>query len=420
MKLKGKYLWIYLAFTIIFFWDILEDMIPNIQFVLLIFLFCIYLLKGNKFYFTKENKTICWIAAIVFIHGMINIVLGNDKWNLLIIQLGSIFVCYIIFSNIIWKYSMGDIFSIYWQFAVVMSLIGIIEMILGLFNIPALQNLPIVFTYTKYWYRVKGMVKLASLCREPSFLGYFLAPAVCLILFKILAPELMDQSFKGTKNSFSCMAILLTYLCTFSGVAYFGLIVMIFTIWWKKRISLKKLLIPIILIVTAFLMYCFVPDIHVRIDDTFAIFFKNADNGTVNLSSYTYYANYNIARKAFIGNYGLGSGLGSYQVMFDKYNTGTWGSSGLSLNREDANSGFFRILTELGIGGIALVVVALIHFMPKSRNGINCYSVACFALICMYLLRQGNYTHAGSILILCLYTKSWNESKRIVKWKQYI
>ena len=413
MKIKRSELWIYFTFIIIFFWDILEDVMPNCQFILLLFLFCIYLLKDDKFYFSKGCKYVCCLAFAVFFHGVINIFLGNDTLNLLIIQLGSILICYFIFISLIRNHSVGEIFGIYWKFAVVMSFIGIIEVILGLLNISALQNLPIVFTYTKYWYRVGRIVKIASLCREPSFLGYFLAPAVCLILFKILAPELLDQSFKGTNNKFSSVIILLAYLCTFSGVAYFGLIIMIFMIWWKKGVSLKKLLIPIVLIVIALIMYSFVPDIHERVDDTFAVFFKGADGSSVNLSSYTYYANYNVAKKAFIGSYGMGSGLGSYQMMFDKYNIGSWGASTLNLNREDANSGFFRILTELGILGITLVIFFLIHFIPKSRHRNNCYSVACFTLICMYLFRQGNYTHAGSILFLCLYVKSWNETRRI-------
>jgi hypothetical protein len=77
-----------------------------------------------------------------------------------------------------------------------------VEALLSLTNNPGVTKLPIVFTYTVFEGAVGPFPRLASLCHEPSFLGYFLAPAVCMYLGKIIIPELTDDSLDVLNNKF--------------------------------------------------------------------------------------------------------------------------------------------------------------------------------------------------------------------------
>lgn len=412
MILKEKQIYLYGIFLLMFLWDVIDEIYPNIQFVAILGLFLLYLCNGNRLKITKEIKMLVVLATVIALHGIANVMLGNDKINLLVIQAGAIAVCYISFSTLIRKCSISEIFNVYWKVALAMALFGLVEVFLGLLNV---SNVPLFFTFTKPWYCVLGVVKLAALCREPSFLGYFLAPAVYLVLSNILSPETIDKSFAPLRKKWQGICICSAYLLTFSGVAYFGAFIMLVVIWWKKGVSLWKIMIPIVILITVTMAYTYVPDIHVRVDDTVAVFLGDSSGGLVNLSSYTYYANYSVVKQSFINNYGLGSGLGSYQVMFDKYNIGAWGDSALALNREDANSAFFRILTELGVVGIVAAMWFLFRFMPKKKNTLTCYSSAIFCLFVMFLLRQGNYTHGCSVLFICMYIKIWRESQLIDK-----
>ena len=383
MILKEKQIYLYGIFLLMFLWDVIDEIYPNIQFVAILGLFLLYLCNGNRLKITKEIKMLVVLATVIALHGIANVMLGNDKINLLVIQAGAIAVCYISFSTLIRKCSISEIFNVYWKVALAMALFGLVEVFLGLLNV---SNVPLFFTFTKPWYCVLGVVKLAALCREPSFLGYFLAPAVYLVLSNILSPETIDKSFAPLRKKWQGICICSAYLLTFSGVAYFGAFIMLVVIWWKKGVSLWKIMIPIVILITVTMAYTYVPDIHVRVDDTVAVFLGDSSGGLVNLSSYTYYANYSVVKQSFINN-----------------------------NREDANSAFFRILTELGVVGIVAAMWFLFRFMPKKKNTLTCYSSAIFCLFVMFLLRQGNYTHGCSVLFICMYIKIWRESQLIDK-----
>ena len=121
--------------------------------------------------------------------------------------------------------------------------------------------------------------------------------------------------------------------------------------------------------------------------------------------------NLHVAEKAFIYNMGFGSGLGSYKIMFDKFSLGGWGGNNLSLNRLDGNSMFIRLSTELGVFGIIGLVYYLVHFRIKGRSNLCVYSLSILTLLLLFLLRMGNYTHAGSVLFVCLYKKIYYSRK---------
>ncbi|APP03581.1 hypothetical protein [Lactobacillus delbrueckii] len=401
MRLNRQKVGLYGVFLLMFFWDIIDYSIPNLTYAILVLLVVLCTdIKKNKL-----NKSFMLVMTLIILQGLINILIGNESIGLLFKQVFAITICFIAYDNLLTPFSPGEIMSVYWKTAFYMALIGVFEAALSLFNDPALAKFPIVFTYTTYGGVVGPFPRLASLCHEPSFLGYFLAPAVCLYLGKKITPELIDDSLTVLNKEWEGIVILIAYIMTFSSVAYFGLAIMLLILWWEKGFSIKKVVIPIIVIVVYMLIYNGVEDFRVRINDTWNIFNGISQASTVNLSSFTYYSNWNVACSAFIHTKGFGSGIGSYQNMFDRFNIGNWGLSGLNLNREDGNSAFFRILTELGVLGLLAVIYFLVRNFRCQRDKHTIYSCAILTLFLMFLLRQGNYTHAGSIMFVCLYLK---------------
>lgn len=401
MEVDRQKIGLYGIFILMFFWDVIEYTVPNLTYAILALL----LLLCTDIKKIRLNKGFLLVMLLIILQGCINIIIGNESCQLLIKQVASISLCFIAYDNIISSFSPRKIMSVYWKAAFYMALIGDVEALLSLTNNPAVTKLPIVFTYTVFEGAVGPFPRLASLCHEPSFLGYFLAPAVCMYLGKIIIPELTDDSLDVLNNKFEVIIILAAYIMTFSSVAYFGLATMLIILWWQKGFSFNKLIIPVLIILLFLFAYNNVADFRMRINDTWNVFNGLSQTSTVNLSSFTYYANWNVARKSFLQTKGIGSGIGSYQNMFDRFNIGDWGLSGLNLNREDGNSAFFRILTELGIVGILGVIYFLGKYFRRPKDKYTVYSCAILTLIVMFMLRQGNYTHAGSVMFICLYLK---------------
>lgn len=405
MYVNGKNIGLYGIFILMFFWDVINYTFPGIVYFILLILLLISVDFNLKK--IRINKIFVVITIFVILQGMLNVLLGNDTYESLFKQVFSIGICFIAYENIVYPFKITEIMTVYWRTALCMALIGDLEAILSLLGSPSVTKLPIVFTFTTYGNGVGPLPRLASLCKEPSFLGYFLAPAVCMYLCKFIAPEYLDKSLQVVNKNWQGIAILIAYVFTFSSVAYYGLAVMLLILWWTKGFSFRKILIPVVLVWLYFVAYNNVDFFRIRMNDTWNIFTGNSVGSTVNISSYTYFANWNVAKSAFVWTRGLGSGLGSYQYMFDKFNIGDWGNSGLNFNREDGNSAFFRIATELGIIGIILIIIFLIKYFRKNKDQYVVYSCAILTLLLMLLLRQGNYTHAGSVLFICLYIKTY-------------
>lgn len=386
-----------------FMWDIIDNNIPipNLTFLLLIFL----LLVSVNINEIKINVHFLFVLLFIVAQGIVNVILGNDTFVLLFSQVIAIAICFVTYDNIISFFTVSEVMNAYWFSALAMALIGDIEAILSIPGNSAVTKLPIVFTYTTFSGVVGPFPRLASLCHEPSFLGYFLAPAVCLYLCKFISPEYLDDKLVLTKNNWQGIAILIAYVMTFSSTAYIGLGLMLLILWWTKGISFQKVIIPIAGALLFNILYNFVSDFKMRFDDTVAAFDGTKVGGSVNLSTYTLSANQKVTESAFKYTLGLGSGLGSYQNMFDKFNPGSWGNSGISLNKTDANSAALRISTELGIFGIIIVLYFLISSFRKYKDKLLCYSCALLVLFLMILFRQGNYTHGGIFLFICLYLR---------------
>lgn len=410
MKIKSSILTLHLAFLVIFLWGVIGRIIPNLQFVFLVIILILNIKKAQK-YITKNFFIIC---LVLLVHGVINISVENDNILSFIIQYVSIIVSYLAFSSVIDGYSSKRIFTVYWKAAFVMSVIGILEIVLSIANISITEIFPYLFVNHFYEDKIIWRIpRIASICNEPSFLGYFLAPAMFLILYSVFEKENHYIEFDGKIKKIEAFCIFLVYLMTFSTVAYMGIVIAFSLIFMQQKKLLKKVALPFISVACMISLYVSVPDFKMRIDDTYNAFFSDYfDSRNINLSTFTYYANSRVAIKSVAETYGCGSGLGSYKYQFDKFNIGSWNNSNLNLNREDGNSMLYRIPVELGLPGLFVVFLFLYFCFPKFSKTKKIYAMSILTLLIMTMIRMGNYTYGGIWLYIALYLKLYREDKR--------
>ncbi len=389
--------YLYIIFLIIVLWDVLDYYIPNSPLFLLLAASFVVFQKGL---ISLSKKGLILFFLYVCGQGLVNIIIGNDDIKFFVIQIGTVAVSLIVFAGLLANYGIKEVFKGYLFTSFVVALIACVQQAICVLNFYFLTKVPLLFLFTNYKYKVMGMVKVTALMKEPSFLAYFLAPAAFYCICSIIAPEFTKDNKVGR---IKIIAVLAAYVMTFSAVAYFGLMVFFVLIWLKKRTALVRIILPIVAITAALLVYSNVNEIKVRVDDTLGIFANQRSNQSVNLSTYTYHTSSQVVKRTFTYTKGLGAGLGGYRVMYDKFSPEGWGANHIQLNKEDANSAFFRISAELGIIGLLSVLLFLIGFFPwKDCDNVG-LALSCLALIIMFLLRQGNYTHGGSLLFVCMY-----------------
>ena len=74
-------------------------------------------------------------------------------------------------------------------------------------------------------------------------------------------------------------------------------------------------------------------------------------------SSFVFYNNYNAAKQNFKENPLFGTGLGSHEFAYEKYNLSEKIGGIYQFNTTDANSMFLRVVSEAGLIGILFLIL---------------------------------------------------------------
>jgi len=161
-----------------------------------------------------------------------------------------------------------------------------------------------------------------------------------------------------------------------------------------------------------------IPLVKIRVDDTAAVFLKRdvttEDINRTNLSTYSLYSNYAVARMSLSENPILGSGLGTHELNYDSYIRLAVPRNNFrelyQLNKKDATGLLLRIASELGFAGLLLGGL----FIFRNRISFNAtrgvaymhrwlFSNGILVTIVVRLLRQGHYTMMGFVLLIMIY-----------------
>jgi hypothetical protein len=126
-------------------------------------------------------------------------------------------------------------------------------------------------------------------------------------------------------------------------------------------------------------------------------------------SSFVLYNNYNVATENFKNNPLFGSGLGSHEFAFEKYNLNYLLGDIYKFNTADANSMLLRVISETGLMGVIFVFLFVFKFYisknlaSEEDESYWVISNAILVLIIIQLVRQGNYTFSGFFLYCWMY-----------------
>ncbi|WP_196887007.1 O-antigen ligase family protein [Aureivirga sp. CE67] len=265
--------------------------------------------------------------------------------------------------------------------------------------------------YKKYPFRVH------SWFQEPSFLVYAITPILLIVITR----------FFGLHRKVSFFISVLTIFVVFLSMSSIGFISILLSVglfliskysFVKKPIFLVSISIAVI-IVSLFVYN--LPKVKTRVDDTINIL--TSDQITteqiddLNFSSYALFSNFKVAMASFKEDPIFGCGLGNYELRYDELidevlPPNKFIKYKIWLNRGEANSFFFRFLTETGLIGILFYFWFLYHYrirFPKNYQDnkelilLWCFNNGLFILFILRLLRNGHYIHLGIEFMWIMY-----------------
>lgn len=350
------------------------------------------------------NKNFILILLFMSLLSFLNIFLGNDSVPYLLkAVLGFIFngvVYYMLFR--LNNNKVDKLFRIYMQIACVVALIGIFQEISYLAGFEGGYDYRFFIPRTVPPNVQSGILSVTSIMQEPAHFGAVMAPAMFVSILNIIQKK---KHFISKKMS--CL-IITSILLSFSLVAYIGIAIAFILIMLNYRRAILICTSAIVLFVSAFVSYRYLPAIKMRAEQTVAVINGNIPLETANLSTFAFCSNGLVALRSFMNNPLFGAGLGSHPLSYDKYVPQIANRNLIrnpSLNREDANSLFFRLISETGLLGVLLFFYFIFRFyVSKGRDGyywIISNSIAC--LLVLNLLRQGNYFYNGFIFFVWAY-----------------
>ena len=362
-----------------------------------------YVFSFGKF---EINKFFILLLVLASIFSLFNVFAKNYSFFPFLKQfLGFLFngVVYFLLLKVN-KYDVDKLFRVYMNLAVIVAIIGIFQEFSFLIGFEQGYDYSLFSSKFSSGSTALGMLRVTSILPEPSHFGGAMAPAIFVSVLNMFKRE---SSFISKKSSF---LIILSVLLSFSLVSYLGIVgALILVICNLKRFKLIVMSM-VLLCVFIGIFYIYVPEIHLRINDTAAVITGNEPLGVGNLSTFAFCSNAMVAWKSFLNNPLFGSGLGSHPFSYDRYIDQIVGSNitpelSLPLCVDDAGSLFFRLASETSLLGLLLFFYFAIKFyILKSKD--NHYWVISNAIACLFIVnltRMGNYFYCGFIFFIWMY-----------------
>jgi O-antigen ligase len=231
-----------------------------------------------------------------------------------------------------------------------------------------------------------------------------LGPAAFVSLLNILRKK--NYHYK----IYQSVVILIALYLSRSSTGYLGLFFVVLILGLNFGYIFYVIIFFIVGYFAALGLYNTVDEFKVRVDNSTALWLHDdlaLEN--VNSSSFVLYNNAHIAWTNLKEHPLFGTGLGSHPVAYEKYSyTKTIVKvKGIEFNKQDANSMFFRLMSETGLFGLVFVFI-LIFRCFVGYNGDDddnhwIISGAVLITILLYLVRQGNYFLNGFPFFVWLY-----------------
>ncbi|MCA0430633.1 MAG: hypothetical protein LCH32_09040 [Bacteroidetes bacterium] len=377
-----------------------------------------------KFPFYTPNL---YLLIPLLIFGVFNVAIGNNNINnflkiFLNITINLIFYQYVMHY---YNYDVKLMIKKYLTAVFLISCLGLFQYFSHIVGFEPGVNFKIWLTLDKWNHSIGGFgLRINSLHAEPSYLGTIHAPAAFICLYKLIKPNL---DFIDMRRA---IIILICYVLSSSSLAFLGLFLAIILISFNFG-AIKYFLatVPLVIFIAIY-TYNNSKDFKMRVDGlnkTFVEGLLDEDNSkpmgqtakrekairlirSIHGSSFVLYNNYYVAMKNLENNYLFGSGLGSHEIAYAKYNLTAKLGGVYKFNAADANSTFLRTLSEAGLVGVLFLLYFMFKFYiskPRLGDDLNqdywIISNALFIVIFLQYLRQGNYTLGGFFFFCWMY-----------------
>lgn len=397
----------------------------------IIFTYLLFISLFGRTLFISRNFVIA--STCIMILSLFMAFIQMEGFLLIFKQFSPFVLIYLAYYNLLRNHNFDivGIFTEYLNLSYFLAIIGLIQIICYLVGFTYGYDFGYIFDNYRFASFNDYTGRLSSICSEPSHFFIAISPA-CFISFYNLTQK--NKYFINLKKS---ITIMLSVLMTFSSLAYIVLVVQLLLILnFRGIISIKKIkLMLVYMTILFFSLYGLyqIRDIKMRVDDGIQSFIiGDFENGNkLNATTFALFTNYWVAKESFIHNFPFGTGLGTYEINYYKYIYSTpimdiQESESFGLNYNDANSLFFRIMSDLGLIGIVFIFILLIkNFIKKNTGETEIYLIlinyAAFTHILSRMIRFGHYFFLGFGFFLCLYTcsKKLKSLKQIKIKKEY-
>lgn len=303
-----------------------------------------------------------------------------------------------------------QIFLKYVKLCFYISIIGLLQELLFLM---AGMNIAELMPFYHQTLEYGGILRVTSTLSEGGYLGTILIPCLVYLFF-------YNDPFNvlGIKKYF----VLIVSLLTFSPFVYIFLVALVLSKLTNKLKHVKFIsiisLIGIILYGTTYINSKEYDDrtgglegIMMRVKDTISLIdILSEDNlediVMLNTSTAVMYTNFYVSMTA--PSRIIGTGLGTHEQNHKKIVSYNFDErySFTQLNAEDGYSLMVRLLSEMGICGLILYILFVVHFFNKG----NFLNVSIFFIICCFFIRGGSYVDFGTIFFhfAYFYTSTFN------------
>ena len=364
------------------------------------------------FILKKINLPLSFVFALVIlmVQSLVTILLGTDSFGLFIKQyIGIVFSC-IYWLAVIRYDNIFNIIYIYICWCKIVATVAIFQYIMSILGFESLSNIG---------WLIKSQIntsggRSAAFFSEPSECALILFPVIFLILYKFFGKY--KKEIKDLVSIKASIVILLGYLSTMSSVGFIGILISFIFILIEYKFNWRQIVVIVVAVISILILYNRVDFFQQRVNDTFGIISNTQFISKSNLSTQTLILNEEVAIKSFQKTFGLGGGLGSHEVSYNKYITDfDIEDVQLFLNKEDANSLLLRMISEIGLIGIIIIISFFVKYKIKRKKDINLSFIIFQKMILAYMMlrfiRFGHYFNCGLFLFLIMYYRLYYSEK---------
>lgn len=348
--------------------------------------------------------------ALIFFQSFFSVILGTDTFTLFLQQFISICITATYWFTFVNDTNIMVYLRLYKQLAMVTAIVSIFQYIMSILGVSSLATMSWLIKDQQR----TPVGRSAAFLNEPSYCALVLFPLIFFGIYQLLGRY--KSALTVHLSIWEFFIIFAGFLFTGSSTGFFGVVVSVIVILLEYGVNYKQLLILLLTVICLGTVYSKVTFIHKRLNDTINLVIGKENLNTVNLSTQSLIVNKNIAVDSFIKTNGIGGGMGSHPLSYDKF-VSQYGPNIALQNNFDANSLMLRIISELGIVGILILLVMLYYYRFRRNNNhkITVYKIIsrmCLCYILVRLLRFGHYFDCGLYMFIAMYYQCYKISKR--------